>query len=210
MRKALKFKGDKSVSAKRLILNMLDVFEQIGLPLKGFSDRRLEMMAMATLVISGIKRSFREAKDGSKKLPMKTRDIIENINENFGETVSKGSYDDIRRRYLISQVEYGCVVNSAGSKATNDPTRGYSITPSFAKLLRSYGKKEWKEALNEYHSSRIIEKGNTYSEKLKASIRVAVGNNDSVCLSPGQHNELQRLIVEEFLPVLVWEPKFFI
>lgn len=201
MKRVLKFKGLKRESHKRLILKMLDIFEQIGLNLDGFSDRRLEMMAMVTLTVAGIKRSFKEARDASCKMPMKTREIIECLNKRFGENISSGSYDDIRRKYLIAQVEFGCIVNSslAEKKATNDPTRGYSVSASFAKLLRIYGTKDWQAALMLYKSQCRSEVEQSRKVQSEFSIRVEVSRGEFISLSLGQHNELQKLIVEQFL-----------
>lgn len=202
MRKDLKFKGDKREPVKRLILKMVDVFEQIGISLEGCSDRRLEMMAMTTLAVGGIKHSFHEAKDVREGRAMKTRDIIEYINDNFGENVSRGSYDDIRRKYLIMQVENGCVISTSAlqKKATNDPTRGYSLSPSFAKLLKAYGLRNWKDSLRTYYEERGLEQAKARELESKTSIEVVINEDVKLKFTAGEHNTLQKLIIEQFLP----------
>lgn len=185
-----------------MILNTLDILEQVGLPIGDLSDRRQEMTALATLAVAGVKHSLREAKDYAAKAPIKTRDIIEYINEFFEENISRGSYDNIRRRYLVLQVEFGCIVNAAlyPRKATNDPTRGYALTPQFAELLRSYGKLNWEKALNEYLAVRAKEQRTARSFGNANNIDVKLNDELKLALSPGTHNDLQKLIVEEFIP----------
>ena len=88
---------------------------------------------------------------------MKTREIISFINNNFDEKISSGSYDDIRRKDLKMLVLAGLILNSAENPvaATNDPTRGYTLAPDFAELVRSFGTRTWKAQLSAFMKDRV-------------------------------------------------------
>jgi type II restriction enzyme len=131
---------------------------------------------------------------------MKTRDIIEFLNTNFGERISSGSYDDIRRQDLLHLVQAGVVVQTAPEAARNAPNRGYALDPRFAALLRAHGTEGW-DATVSAHLGVV----GSLSDRLAASrdikmTPVTIPGGKTVDLTPGEHNDLQRAIIEEFLP----------
>src|SRR5438045_2010516 len=86
--------------------------------------------------------------------PLKTRDIIRVWNEQYGEAVSSGSYDDVRRKDLVVLVTYGLVANSAADPHadTNDGTRGYALSEAAVELLRAYDTANWEAKLVNFRS----------------------------------------------------------
>ena len=160
-------------------------------------------MAMACLAVGHIKNSFSEAISSDSGLFLKTRDIINFENLYFSESISSGSYDDIRRKDLILLVERGIVLNTSSieAQATNNPSRGYALSPSFARLLQSFGKPEWNTELSSYIESSITSK-EELERKLKSN-NLSVTLPDGCCLelSYGEHNALQKAIIEVFLPI---------
>ena len=115
---------------KELVFNLLDILKAIGIPVNN-TDRKLERMAKACF--------------------LRTRDIIAFENANYGENISPGSYDDIRRQDLKLPIEAGVVVSSAtaNEQATNNPSRGYGLSIPFLPLLCQYGTAEWETAIAE-------------------------------------------------------------
>ena len=83
----IKFKGDKSNKVKHLILHLLDVLQQVGIPMENLTDRRKERMAEVCLAVAGIKSNFRDALEKQESEFLRTRDIIEFMNENYGEKI---------------------------------------------------------------------------------------------------------------------------
>jgi hypothetical protein len=166
------------------------------------TERGLERMALCFLSVGGITSEWSEAKGSEENRFLKTRDIINFINSNFEENISSGSYDDIRRKDLKLLVLAGLIVNSGDNPtaATNDPTRGYSLAPDFKILVTSYATEKWKQNLNSFMNGR-----NSLSEILArkrtiATIPVTLPSGKPIELSLGEHNVLQKAIIEEFLP----------
>ncbi len=192
--------GNKTDVVKSLIFSMLDVLGDVGIPVNG-TPRRLEKMAMACLAVGDIKTEFAEAKSASNSRFLTTREIISYENANYGENISPGSYDDIRRKDLLLPVQARIVLNSSSfdSQATNNPTRGYALNPLFADLIKCYGTTKWKKSLVKYKKQVELLKDELERKRNLEKIPVKLPSGVELELSAGEHNVLQKCIVEDFL-----------
>lgn len=192
--------GNKTDVVKSLIFSMLDVLGDVGIPVNG-TPRRLEKMAMACLAVGDIKTEFAEAKSASDSRFLTTREIISYENANYGENISPGSYDDIRRKDLLLPVQARIVLNSSSfdSQATNNPTRGYALNPLFADLIKCYGTTKWKKSLVKYKKQVELLKDELERKRNLEKIPVKLPSGVELELSAGEHNVLQKCIVEDFL-----------
>ena len=197
----IKLKGNKTSKVKGLIFSMLDILEEVGIPLDE-TPRRLERMAMACLAVGHIKSNFQEAKSANDDCFLITREIISFENKHYREDISSGSYDDIRRKDLLYPVQAGIVLNSSAfdAQATNNPTRGYALNPLFAKLLKSYGTPQWVTELETYREQVKLLKEELERKRDLEKIPVKLPSGTNLLLSAGEHNVLQKHIVEDFLP----------
>ena len=197
----IKIQTGTPTKVKNLVFNILDVFQLISIPVDN-TDRKLERMAKACLAVGKIKKDFSEAcsfEDGFTR----TRDIIAFENEYLGEDISSGSYDDIRRQDLKLLVEAGIVVNSSSTEeqATNNPSRGYGLSTSFANLLHSFGSSKWEILLNEFRKETKSLKEELERRRDLQKVPVTLPNGKIIVLSYGEHNDLQKAIIEVFLPL---------
>lgn len=186
----------------KLIFALLDILEAIGVPIQHETPLRLQRMAEACLAIGQIKTSFAEAKSVKDDVFMRTRDIINYENKFFKENISPGSYDDIRRKDLNHLVLANIAVNSSDiqAKATNDSRRGYCLSDAFAELLRAHGTDTWKANLTKY-KRRTAAYLRTVEQKRKIEkVPVTLPSGKRLELSYGDHNQLQKAIIEVFLP----------
>ena len=192
--------GNKNDGVKRLIFAMLDILREVGIPLDG-TPRRLEKMAMACMAVGDIKTKFSEAKSANDNHFLTTREIITYENANYGENISSGSYDDIRRKDLLLPVQAQIVLNSSSfdSQATNNPTRGYALNPLFADLVKCYGTAKWKKSLSTYRKQNELLKDELEHKRNLEKIPVKLPSGIELELSAGEHNVLQKQIVEDFL-----------
>ena len=197
----IKIQTGTPTKVKNLVFNILDVFQLISIPVDN-TDRKLERMAKACLAVGKIKKDFSEVcsfEDGFTR----TRDIIAFENEYLGEDISSGSYDDIRRQDLKLLVEAGIVVNSSSTEeqATNNPSRGYGLSTSFANLLHSFGSSRWEILLNEFRKETKSLKEELERRRDLQKVPVTLPNGKTIVLSYGEHNNLQKAIIEVFLPL---------
>jgi hypothetical protein len=183
----------KSKKNQNLINRALYILKMFGVPLN-LSERRLERMAMAFLAVGGIYNAgqFKKVKDLSDEFSLKTREIIEFINKYFEETISSGSYDDIRRKDLKLLVLAEIVLPSNPASATNDSTRGYGLNPFYAKMIRKLNADDWEKIVKSE-----LEGIQPLDEKLKRirnieKIPVKFPSGKLIELTPGDHNLLQK------------------
>lgn len=193
--------GKKSRATQNLINTTLFILECFGIPLDA-TPRRLEKMAIAFLACGDVKtiKDLNKIKDSTTDYSPKTREIINYVNGNFGENISSGSYDDIRRKDLKLLLVAGIVLRSSPNSATNDSTRGYTISPIYADLIRSYGGKNWQQDVK-----TSLEKIEPLNKKLRREreinkIEVILPSGVNLEFSIGEHNDFQKAIIEGFLP----------
>jgi len=195
---------EKSAMLVKLINESLLVLSRLGIPLDGLKPRELEKMAMAFLAVADVKRSadWSKARIREGKETLKSRDIIAFLNQHFEEKISMGSYDDIRRKDLKLPVMAGIILASANkpNAARNDPTRGFSLSLEYVELIRRFGQPDWADAIEEFIADRP-----TLSERLDAArqleiVPIKLPDGQTIQFSPGEHNLLQRAIIEQFLP----------
>ena len=90
--------------------------------------------------------------------------------------------------------------SSVTEQATNNPSRGYALSPDFAKLLKAYGTLFWNEEIKMFNASHhaLCEALARRAELAKVPVMLPDGRK--LTLSFGEHNVLQKAIIEEFLP----------
>jgi len=193
---------EKDPAAQAIITQALKILDSFGIPFREMAQRRMERVALAFLAVADLRpgSEWASAKDFTSGRSLGTRDIIDFLNSHFKEDISRGSYDDIRRKDLLLLVAAGVVVQSLPESARNTPTRGYSLDASFASLVRSYGSDGWDTLV----SAHLLKVG-SLAERFAAArpvtrMKVTIPGGLTLELSPGDHNVLQRAIVEEFLP----------
>jgi DNA (cytosine-5)-methyltransferase 1 len=196
--------AEKPAKLVKLINEALLVLSKLGIPLDGLKPRELEKMAMAFLAVADVKRSaeWSKARIREGKETLKSRDIIGYFNQHFAEKTSMGSYDDIRRKDLKLPVVAGIIIASANkpNAARNDPTRGFSLSPEYVELIQRFGQPDWAEAIEEFMADRP-----TLAERLDAArqleiVPIKLPDGQTIQYSPGEHNLLQKAIIEQFLP----------
>ncbi len=173
--------------------------ESVGIPVDTKTERAQERMSACFLAVANVTDDWSKASDSMR---LKTRDIIAIVNERFGENISSGSYDDIRRKDLKLLTVGTLIVNSGDdlSLATNAPTRGYSLHPEFRNLITHYGTKQWKTVLAEFNKNKPSLSEALARKRDIEQIPVSLPGDVMLKLSSGEHNILQKDIVEQFLP----------
>lgn len=191
----------KSKDVKELINTTLHILECFGIPMDS-TPRRLERLAISFLACGDIKKikDLKEIKDFNSGYSLKTREVITFVNQNFKEEISSGSYDDIRRKDLKLLTVAEIVLQSNPNSATNDSTRGYCINPMYAELIKNFGSKNWEKDVKTKLSG--VEPLNQKLKRQRAIKKVSVilPNRGKLKFSAGEHNDLQKSIIEDFLP----------
>jgi type II restriction enzyme len=192
----------KSRNLQKLINETVHLLSALGLPVEGATGRRLERTAMAFLAVLDLSApgTWRVAKDLNTPRKLLTREILRYWREHFGEQVSDGSYDDIRRKDLLHLYMAGIMATDDPTKDQNDGTRRYGLNPEFSEIVRAFGSEGWDNAVQEF----VAEHG-TLSDRLNRprnlpTTRVMLPSGQELSFLGGRHNSLQKAIIERFLP----------
>ncbi len=132
----------------------------------------------------------------------RTWDILGWMKGKYGKEYAANSRETIRRQ-TIHQFEQARLINrnpDDPSRPTNSGETRYQLTEDAAAVLRAFDTRNFSkkcEHFLERHGS-LTEAYQRARNLLKVPVTLPDGSK--VELSPGVHNELQRLIVEEFAP----------
>lgn len=202
-------KSKKPPEIKRLINEALHILHNCGLLIHPTDHLRKtsthECCGTSLLAVANVYPKHGWAKAGlpMDRRPPRSRDIIAFANKNLGMARSFGSYDDVRRRDLHHSILAGLVVMSAADPDAdrNDGTRGFGLSGEFQALIRKYGTAQWVPALREFMADRPALSDLLAQRRQLSMIPVTLPQGGKLNLSPGPHNELQRAVVEKFLPI---------
>jgi hypothetical protein len=146
----------KKKLVKRRIEEATQILRNIGIPLDGETVLRRRRIALCLLALANMKPDtpWKEASvfEGPASWKLTTRETIDFWNKYWGEKISSGSYDDVRRKGFIYLTTAGLALASVGNPlaSTNNPTRRYGINPNAAALLRNFGTEAGDEAAAEF------------------------------------------------------------
>ena len=177
----------------------LRVLQDLGLPPKQKNDR--SAYTLLALVNIGPSDSW-----ASVQSPlMGVAPIMDWISKTYSKHYKVGSRESFRRQTLHQFVSGGiCLYNpDKPSRPVNSPKACYQIAPEVRQLLGSFGTNEWAGALEKWKSQRETLAKQYAMERQKVLIPVQFPNGNEVQLSPGDHSNLIRNIVEEFAPRFV-------
>lgn len=196
--------GTKSLAGRK-VDEALKLLLSAGIPVGSLTEVGRDRIALALLSIANMKPQtpWSDAAiygDGSG-WKLTSRQIINFQNEFWKQRISSGSYDHIRRADLEPLLLAGIAVASAGNPNANqnNPTRSYAVHPDAGGLLRSFGASN---AVGE--AAKFLDKMGSLEERMERRRPLKVGvtlpDGKLVELTRGEHNALQKAILEEFIP----------
>ena len=192
----------KNSDIQNLINEATHILDSFGVPIEDKTARKIEKQALVFLALCDVKSSaeWSKAKSLREEYSLRTRDVIDYINENFGESISSGSYDDIRRQDLKHPILAGIVVPDRPSSARNDPKRAWAIHSDYVDLIRTYPLPGWEGRVSQFLDGKITLREELAVERVLAKIPVKLPSGDDLEFGLGEHNLLQKEIIEEFMP----------
>lgn len=206
-------KTKRKQKIKPQIKQALQLLQTIGIPIDGRTARQQQRMALALLAVARMKPSTPWAEaavfEGAGSWTPTSRKIIAFWNAYWGEKVSSGSYDDVRRKDLLHLVLSGLILAAAGQSQadTNNPTRGYAVNPDAKDVLRGFGTQLGREAAAKFLQKYGDLKTRLEKPREKTGLPVVLPHGVEIRLGTGPHNTLQKSIVDEFIPRFVKKPR---
>jgi hypothetical protein len=128
--------------------------------------------------------------------------IMDWARKHYKKRYAPNTRETVRRQTMHQFVDAGIALYNPDSPArpVNSPKAVYQIEPAALRLLRSFGTDAWHDNLTAYLSKRETLAARYANERAQNRIPIQIAQGKAVTLSPGEHSELIRAIIEEFGP----------
>jgi len=171
------------------------ILSAVGMPKAQTNDRS----AYVLLALSNLREGTPWQK--ATRSEMRIVDVMNFMQVHYGKEYKPNTRETIRKDTIHQFVDAAVAERNTDSanRPTNSPNYCYCLTFEMLSLVQSYGTRKWQTQLKGF----ISEKG-TLIERYKQQrdlVRVpVVVNGQEFQLSAGEHNALQKAIIEEFAP----------
>lgn len=120
----------------------------------------------------------------------------------FGKQYAPNTRETIRRQTMHQFCDAGIAVYNPDKpdRPVNSPKAVYQIEPQALELIRTYKTDAWEENLLAYLADRETLVARYAKEREQNLIPVQTADGIELALTPGEHSELIRLIIEDFAP----------
>lgn len=126
--------------------------------------------------------------------------IMDWIREHYKKSYAPNSRETVRRQTMHQFVEAGIALYNPDKpdRPVNSPAAVYQIGPSALSLLRSFDTSRWHDNLTTYLGTQktLVAKYAREREQNLVPVQFALGKR--IKLSPGEHSELIKAIIEDF------------
>ncbi len=174
----------------------LQILADLGFP----RAQRNERSALTLLALLDL-RPNRKWKAATSLL-MGITPIMDWSREHYGKEYAPNTRETFRRQTMHQFVQAGLALYNPDDpgRAVNSPKAVYKVSPDALALFQLYGRAEWDTALPKYLEQwRTL--ADRYARQRKMNrIPVRIAEGKDIHLSPGEHSELIRAIIEEFAP----------
>lgn len=120
----------------------------------------------------------------------------------FGKKYAPNTRETIRRQTMHQFVDAGIAVYNPDNpdRAVNSPKAVYQIEQRALALLRTFGSRSWGRNLRDYVAAHPALVDRYAKRRVQSMIPVRVSPRRKIRISPGEHSELIRQIIESCAP----------
>lgn len=168
-----------------------DILNQLKVPQKQQSD----LCGYVILAMADIKKH--DEWGNATNQWIRIHDVIRYIREFYEVLYAENSRETFRKQ-AMHHFRNAAFIEDNG-KATNSPNYRYRLTDEMLSVVKSYQSIKWENErdnfLNSHNNLIDIYRSKKAMQKMPVKI-----NGSDFSFSPGKHNHLQKLIIEEFAP----------
>ncbi len=174
--------------------NAREVLVSLGLP----RQQRNERSALCLLALLDLRpgRTWAQTQDPL----MGITPIMDWISDHYERKYAPNTREIVRRQTMHQLVDAGIALYNPDKpdRPVNSPAAVYQIEPAALALLRTFGSKRWRRQLTAYLAMRQTLAAQYARERKQELIPVQIAPGRKITLSPGEHSELIRAIIEDF------------
>ena len=187
------------MAERNRIADALQVLGELGMPRAQQNDR--SALCLLALLDLTPEKSWTAAKNPLVGItPM-----IQFARDRYGKQYAPNTRETFRRQTMHQLVAAGVALYNPDNptRPVNSPKAVYQIEQETLKLLRTFGTSAWIKNLTAYLKKRktLTARYARAREMRKLPVKLATG--ETMRLSPGDHSELIKAIIEEFAPRFV-------
>lgn len=181
---------------KDKIEQALQIIKDLGLPREQHNERS----AFCLLALLNLNPK-KEWKDAEAPL-MGITPMMDFARQQYGKEYAPNTRETFRRQTIHQFVDAGIVLYNPDDpmRPVNSPKAVYQIAPEALELIQKYGSDEWTNALFQHKGSMQSLAARYAKEREQTKLPVRLKNGIEFQISPGEHSELIKAIIEEFAP----------
>lgn len=128
--------------------------------------------------------------------------IMDWAREHYDKAYAPNTRETVRRQTMHQFVDSGIALYNPDKpdRPVNSPKAVYQIAPDVLSLLRTFGTSAWHDNLATYLSEHEALTARYAKERKQNRVPVEIAPDKKIALSPGEHSELIRAIIEDFAP----------
>lgn len=128
--------------------------------------------------------------------------MMEFSRQHYGKEYAPNTRETFRRQTMHQFLDAGIATYNPDKpdRPVNSPKAVYQILPETLALLKVYGTKEWEPSLKHYLATRKTLAQRYANERVQKLVPVCIAVDREINISPGEHSELIKAIVESFAP----------
>ncbi len=181
------------------ISNAMSILAALGMP-RAQQNERSALCLLALLNLTP-KKSWKQA----EKPLMGITPIMDWARQYYHKEYAPNTRETVRRQTMHQFVNAGIALYNPDKpdRPVNSPKAVYQIEDSVFELLRSFKTSAWQDHLASYLVNRETLASRYAKERNQNRIPITIAKGKKISLSPGDHSELIREIIENFAPRFV-------
>ena len=131
-----------------------------------------------------------------------TKGIMDYLREYYGAEYAPNTRETFRRQVLHQFVQGRIADYNPFDPGlpTNSPNAHYAITEAALEVVRCYGTDGWNSAVEKFLGEQGALAERYERNRQRRMVPIKLPDGQRLQFSPGQHNEVQKAVVEEFAP----------
>ena len=184
---------------RKHISDAIDILAALGMP----GAQRNERSALCLLALLNLTPG-KKWKESEKPL-MGITPIMDWARRHYKKDYAPNTRETFRRQTMHQFVDAGIARYNPDKpdRPVNSPSAVYQIEDTVLELLRSFGASAWRDNLSAYLADHETLAARYAMERKQSRVPVNIAGDKEITLSPGEHSELIRDIIEEFGPRFV-------
>lgn len=128
--------------------------------------------------------------------------IMDWAKEHYHKDYAPNTRETVRRQTMHQFVDAGLALYNPDKpdRPVNSPKAVYQVEPAALALMRSFGTPAWHDNLTAYLTERETLAARYAKQREQNRVPVQIEPGREITLSPGEHSELIRAIIEDFAP----------